>query len=340
MVRLSQEEQLEALLAKYEPYIRDAFRAAIRNLASSAQVGRVIESLEQRDIEGAVRALHIDPAAYSGLGEAIRQAFIEGGATTAATLPSILDAAGARVVIRFDVRNPQAEAWLDQHSSEMVTGLVDDQRVAVRAALREGMEAGVNPRTTALNIVGRIDPTSQRRVGGILGLSVPQERYVASARAELLSGDPALLRNYLTRARRDKRFDSYVRKAIKDKKPLDAATASRAVGRYSDRLLQLRGETIGRTESMASLNQAAMEAHRQAVAKGNVRAQDVRKIWVATKDKRTRDTHRHLDGESAGLEQRFDNGLLYPGDPAGDVAEIVNCRCVLKYRINFLSNLT
>lgn len=321
-------EQIEELLARYEGFIRDAFRASIRNLTDEAQLSRIIESLERGDIEGAIRALRIEPAAYVPLTEAVRQAFIEGGTKTAASL-----------VIRFDVRNPQAEEWLERHSSEMVTNLVEDQRTAVRAALREGMELGVNPRSTALNIVGRIDPATKRRTGGILGLSAPQERYVASARAELLSGDPARLRNYLTRERRDKRFDRYVLKAIKDEKPVDAATVSRAVGRYSDRLLQLRGETIGRTESMAALNASQMEAYRQAVEKGEVQANAVRKVWKATKDKRTRDTHRALDGESAGLEERFANGLLYPGDPGGDVSEIANCRCLLKYRIDRLSNL-
>lgn len=321
-------EQIEELLARYEGYIRDAFRASIRALSDGAQLSRIIENLERGDIEGAIRALRIEPAAYLPLSEAVRQAFVDGGTQTAASL-----------VIRFDIRNPQAEAWLEQHSSEMVTNLVEDQRTAVRAALREGMVIGANPRSTALNIVGRIDPSSKRRVGGILGLSAPQERYVASARAELLSGDPALMRNYLTRQRRDKRFDGAVRKAIEAKKPLDVATVSRAVGRYSDRLLQLRGEVIGRTESMASLNQAAFEAHRQAVEQGRVQANAVRKVWKSSKDKRTRDTHRALDSESAGLEQRFSNGLLYPGDPSGAPEEVINCRCLLKYRIDRLSNL-
>lgn len=321
-------EQIEELLARYDGFIRDAFRASIRNLTDEAQLSRIIESLERGDIEGAIRALRIEPAVYVPLTEAVRQAFVEGGMNTAATLS-----------IRFDIRNPQVEEWLERHSSEMVTNLVEDQRTAIRAALRDGMELGVNPRSTALNIVGRIDPASRRRVGGIVGLSAPQERYVASARAELLSGDPALMRNYLTRERRDKRFDGIVRRAIQAKKPLDAATASRLVSRYSDRLLQLRGEVIGRTESMASLNQAAFEAHRQAVDNGTVQAVAVRKVWKATKDKRTRDSHRHLDGESAGLEERFGNGLLYPGDPSGAPEEIINCRCVLKYRIDRLSNL-
>lgn len=332
-------ERLAALLAKNEPKIAAAYNAGVRDIVDQAQVRHVIENWG--DIEGAVRALSIEPAAYQGLDDAIRAAFIEGGAATAATLPAAMrtDPGGARVVIRFDVKNPRAEQWLSQHSSGLINEIVEDQRQSVRTALREGMELGANPRATVLSIIGRIDRVTGRREGGILGLTSLQERYVASARAELLSGDPALMRNYLTRGRRDRHFDAAVLKAIKSGNPLDAERVAKAVGRYSDRLLELRGVTIGRTESMASLNRAAMEAHLQAVEKGNVRAQDVRKIWVATKDKRTRDTHAAMNGEAVGLNDRFANGLLYPGDPDGEAAEVINCRCSLKYRIDFLSNL-
>ena len=46
-------------------------------------------------------------------------------------------------------------------------------------------------------------------------------------------------------------------------------------------------------------------------------------------DKRTRDTHAELNGTIIGLQERFSNGLLYPGDPSGPAKEIINYRCVL-----------
>ena len=78
---------------------------------------------------------------------------------------------------------------------------------------------------------------------------------------------------------------------------------------------------------------------RQAVDSGAVSRQDVRKVWVATKDKRTRDTHAALDGESMGIDQPFSNGLQYPGDPNGPPEEVINCRCAMLMRIDFLANL-
>lgn len=56
---------------------------------------------------------------------------------------------------------------------------------------------------------------------------------------------------------------------------------------------------------------------------------DVRARWMATLDSRTRDSHRALDGEVAGEDGRFSNGLRYPGDPTGPASEVWNCRCTL-----------
>jgi hypothetical protein len=60
------------------------------------------------------------------------------------------------------------------------------------------------------------------------------------------------------------------------------------------------------------------------------------KEWIAVDDARTRRTHRHgsgVDGEKVDFEQPFSNGLLYPGDPAGSAAEVVNCRCSVGFRV-------
>ena len=60
------------------------------------------------------------------------------------------------------------------------------------------------------------------------------------------------------------------------------------------------------------------------------------KEWIAADDGRTRDTHRPrtgVDGEVVDFNQRFSNGLLYPGDPAGVASEVVNCRCTVAFRV-------
>ena len=55
----------------------------------------------------------------------------------------------------------------------------------------------------------------------------------------------------------------------------------------------------------------------------------VKKQWMATLDERTRASHAELDGESVPVDEEFSNGLMFPGDPEGDPAEVYNCRCTM-----------
>lgn len=64
---------------------------------------------------------------------------------------------------------------------------------------------------------------------------------------------------------------------------------------------------------------------------------DVKKMWYATLDGRTRTSHRHVHGEVRELDAEFSNGLQFPGDTDGDPAEVWNCRCTLLDVINEFS---
>lgn len=56
------------------------------------------------------------------------------------------------------------------------------------------------------------------------------------------------------------------------------------------------------------------------------------KQWDASLDARTRDSHARVDGEIRELDEKFSNGLMFPGDPNGAAAEVVNCRCTSNTR--------
>lgn len=338
----TQAQLLDELLARYEREIAEAFRAAITDLGAGADLSAVIEALARGDIEGALEALHIEPAAYATVQDAIERAYADGGSVNAGLANR---ATPAGVVIRFDRRNPRAERWLRDHSATLVTRILDDQRKAVRAALVSGLERGVNPRSTALEIVGRVNRATGAREGGVLGLSAAQERYVANARAELASGDPAALRAFLTRQRRDKRFDRSIAKAIREETPLPADIQRKALAAYQRRMLQLRGETVGRTEALTALHAAQLEAYQQAVDAGQISESAVRRTWRSASDIRVRHTHRMLDADTAGLREPFRSvsgaRLMYPGDTSlgAGPEETINCRCSVSVRLDFISNL-
>ena len=335
----SNRSRIEQLTDEWEPTIQAAFLEAVRDITKRAELGQIIARLERGDIAGAIEAVHLDPAAYRTLEDAIAGAFKAGGNSQITSLPKLPNPAGGEFVVRFDARNLRAEQWLREHSSTLITRINNDQQESIRRILTEGMIAGRNPRDTALEMVGRVNRVTGRREGGIIGLSGPQVEYVQTAREELSGGIDNELANYLTRKRRDRRFDSYVNKAMKDGTPIPQDIINKMVGRYSDRLRELRAETIARTETMAALNESSLHAMNQAVESGAVKAETVTKTWHTARDPRVRDSHAAQDREAVGLNDLFSNGLAYPCDPNGSPIETANCRCWQEVRIDFTAAL-
>lgn len=85
---------------------------------------------------------------------------------------------------------------------------------------------------------------------------------------------------------------------------------------------------IARTEGHRIQQTSARDAQQTAKKRGA----DVVKQWDASLDKRTRDSHARVDGEIKELDEKFSNGLMFPGDPSGSAAEVINCRCTSNTR--------
>lgn len=89
-----------------------------------------------------------------------------------------------------------------------------------------------------------------------------------------------------------------------------------------------RTKTIARTEGHRIQQTSTADAQQAAKAKGA----DVVKQWDAALDGKTRDSHRRVDGEIRELDEKFSNGLMFPGDPSGPAGEVINCRCTSNTR--------
>lgn len=343
MAKSSAQQQLYAeLLERYGRQVADAFYRAIDDLRSSVELQRVTAAIEAGDVEAALEALHIDPEAFAELPEEIRRAYIEGGRAAASTLPK-RNPDGTALVVRFDGTNPEAERWLSDHSSRLVTRITEDQREAVRDKLYAGLSAGKNPRSVALEIVGRVSRVSGKREGGILGLTSQQAGFVEKARTQLASDNPADLEAYLGRGLRDKRFDRSVAKAIREGTPLPADTQAKMVRAYETKMLRYRGETIGRVEAMTSLQTAKREAFRQGVASGKFAESEIERTWRSARDRDVRHTHAILDGQKKrGMTEPFVSVsgamLIHPMDTSlgAGMDEIGGCRCDCAWRIRWL----
>ncbi|MCC0013874.1 MAG: hypothetical protein H6877_11225 [Rhodobiaceae bacterium] len=209
--------------------------------------------------------------------------------------------------------------------------------------MRDGLEKGRAPRATALEIVGRVNKTTGKREGGFIGLTSQQAEYALSAREELLSGDPKLLRHYLTRELRDKRFDRLIMKVIDGRETITAADAAKIVGRYKDKMLKFRGDMIARTESLTALRAGRHEGYAQLLDSGTVTEDQIERTWDATGDKRTRLDHLAMEGQKVrGLSAPFvapdGSQLMFPGDTSlgAPGAQTIACRCIEKVRIRYL----
>lgn len=80
-----------------------------------------------------------------------------------------------------------------------------------------------------------------------------------------------------------------------------------------------RAQVIADTEVHTSIQSGSFESIRSSGMKY--------KTWLSSGDDATRMSHQLLNGRTIPMDERFDNGLLYPGDPAGAPGEIINCRC-------------
>lgn len=89
---------------------------------------------------------------------------------------------------------------------------------------------------------------------------------------------------------------------------------------------RVRATLIARTEVVSAANGGAWSVARH-YGDSVVAGQE----WISTNDSRTRDSHAQLDGEIIPLDGRFSNGLAYPGDPSGDPAETIHCRCTIGF---------
>lgn len=341
--RKSLRQQLDDLVSQFIPEIRSAFEAAIQDIVDNVILSQVIDAIQTGDAEKAFRSLGFSEAAMRPISAAIERAFEVGGLTVGATFPRRLATnMGVRTVFRFDTRNSRSEAWLRDRSSRLVVEIGEQTRVNIRNVMFDGVRAGRNPRSIALDIVGRIDPTSSNRVGGIVGLTTNQERWVARTRIDLQE----LSENYFNRKLRDRRFDRIVARAIMDGKPLPSDTIEKLVTRYKSNALRYRGETIARTEAIQALNKSQHEAFQQAVDMGATSSSAVQRVWdSAGNDGRTRDTHLQMDGQTVGMDEpfRFPGGSLamFPGDTSlgAPAEETINCRCRVRLKVDWLADL-
>ncbi|WP_024696152.1 hypothetical protein [Pseudomonas syringae] len=328
-------QQVEAL----EPDMQKAYLDSVRATIDAATVAEVERLLSQEDENGLVALLGL--GALSLLVEAVRSSFVVGARFEMAAI--FIPAADRPLVGRkeFDATRTESNAWLNQQAVDVRATTADNVREAIRAVIGSRRIVGGPQRTdrqAALDLIGRVSPQTGIRSGGVIGLPGNFAQYVTNARRQLLSGDPAQLKLYLERTRRDRRFDGIVNRAIAAKKAVAAKDVNKIAGRYSERLLKTHTEMLARTLAHESLNAGRDQAWEQLVEQGIARDR-VEKEWRDRNDEKVRNSHVYMRGRRAVLGQPFQTNsgalLRYPGDSSLGAGwdETANCRCIVIYHL-------
>ena len=345
MARSKGIREFQRLLRLREAGLANLYLDTIDDIKRKAILKEVVRIIDQRpeapDIDAILDVLDFNRGRFAELATWIATSWRIGGDHFVDAQPSVRLPSGTRARISFDVTNPRVERMIREQSSELIREIVDEQRGVIRLALTQSFELGRNPRQGGLDIVGRIDRRTRKRVGGVIGLTRYQYGWVAGAWDELIASTDESLNRYLSRELRNKRFDGYVRRALESEKPIDEDVIERMVMAYENNALRYRGNTIGRTETLRALNGGRSEGMEQMLEKTGIDRRFAEKTWDATGDSRTRTTHIDAEAQSPlGIGDLFrvgDWNMAYPGDPRGGPEEVINCRCYLAQEVDWIA---
>lgn len=315
-VKAASDDPIAAIAAKLEGKLRIAFLRAVQALKDQLGTDALIEALKTGDVDQSLAILAVSPKfvnALNGVGiepgiqsfrDAVAEVFAAGAAGAATILPRF-----AGLGTSFSLMNPESLKFLDDYSMPLIQQVSDNTRDAVRDVVADAFRNGGHPAEQA------------RQIRGFIGLTANQVRAVSNYRASLSSADN--LHQSLRRALRDGRFDPTVNRAMRNNIGLSASQIDRMTARYQDRYLQHRAYTIARTESVRASNKGQSALWNIAVSKGLLNPAKVKRQWIASGDDATCEDCMALNGEVAGLDEEFDDGIMQPPDPHPD------CRCAV-----------
>lgn len=317
---------VEALVADWEPKTRAAFISAVKDIRDGVVLARLEAAIEAGDDEAALAEVGLGSERFQSLDTVLSAAAAVAGAAAMATVNKAR-ASGAAVV--FDLREYAVEAWLRENNRALMGAISDDQRAMVRREIATGRSDGKGARSIVTDLLGRRSTVTGRREGALVGLSSAQVAWVRNYEAEL-TGVPS--KAALTRTLRDPRFDRAVESAIRENRPLPATTRQSMVSAYRNRALRQRADSLAEMEASTVIHQAQRQAVEQAVRRGVITADQVRRFPVTMEDNRVRPTHRLIPGLNkggVGLNEMF----ITPDGPKLNAPFGRGCRCKVRIGI-------
>lgn len=342
---MASRKTIDSLISLTIPEIQSIFLEQMQDVVDRALLDEMVKAIELGDAEMLFRATGFTPAVLSPILDRIELLYKEAAEITAEGFPSRIQTPRGSVIFRFNFRNPSVEKEIREHSSNLVTRITEETKQVLRIAIERGVISGSNPRTTALDIVGRVDPTTKKRTGGLIGLTPHQERWVDNMSRYLNTADES----YFNLSLRDKRFDKTVQKYMSAGQPVPKEILSKLTTSYKNQVLQYRARVIARTETLSSVQRASFQTHKQLVDDGVVNAAAIKKWWNAVGDRRTRPSHNIIERQSRENPLELDDPfvspsgsrLMHPGDTSlgATAQETAQCRCRIEYEVDWFYDL-
>ncbi|CAG8863148.1 hypothetical protein PS627_00084 [Pseudomonas fluorescens] len=326
--------EVEAEIERLEPAAQQAFLDQVEMATRSVSISDLEQAVADGDESRIEEILAL--GLFALLIERLRATYASGATKEL----SAIRIPGVRREI--DMTGPDVGPFLNGQAAALREQVARDQADAVRVTIAFGRNRGDSPRTIALNIAGRMSKQTGRRTGGVIGLSGTAAEAIERAKDQLGSGDPAQLRDYLARVRRDPRFDIVVKAAIEKGKPLPKATLERAAAAYAQRLRDTYAEALAQTNTAEAYNKGREEGWKQLTARSNGQY-TYSKTWRTRRDGRERRTHGAMSGQTVAATQAFTSPsgamLMFPCDTSlgAPLAERIRCRCVVEYQLRKVS---
>lgn len=339
-------DELEALAGKMQKPIAEAMLDAFAAQEGALDEAALIKALESGDAGRVLALLGLPEVSIPRLQQSLENTVWASGAATAVAINTQLSG----VTFAFDRLNPKLIQWLQTYRLDLIKQIDANTREAVRQVLTDGMVAGKNPRDVA------------RGVRQVVGLTDRQAKAVLNFRKELetfhlkrgakgwnLGGaidrapggaqvyrpdeDGLPMDGILERRLRDLRYDGTLKRAMATGKPLTPAQIDKMVDAYRRKYLKHRAETIARTEALRTTNVGVQDAWRQAIEKGKVSEELVRRRWIVARDERLCEICAPIPALNPKTGVKFAQPFATPKGPQMLPPSHPGCRCTTWIRL-------
>ncbi len=294
--------------AEFAPEVRGPLMAGFRALADRLDAAGLERLIAQGRIDYLVSQA-LNDAVLAEAFQPLRMTLREGLRDATRYHARDVPLRARTVAATFDTLAPQVTEALRRLDTRVMAGLSRQVRETVREHIAAGIEAGVGPRTMAVEL------------RAVLPLAPNQAEAVRNFRRAIERQEGAA--SPFAYELRDRRYDGTLRAG----EPLTTAQVRTMTDAYRRRMIAFNAETTARTAALDTMKEGNRLAWENAADAGVLDGMQLQRTWRGVLDDRERPEHVAMEGETVPMDEPYSNGQMVPGD------DEYNCRCVEQFSI-------